>query len=60
MMAHAARNTEIPFMVLKDRIVEKGKSLESAIHELKPSLNAELEAGRARREAKADISALKG
>jgi hypothetical protein len=54
-VAHAARNTEVPFMVLKHRIVDEGKSLEGAIRELKPGLNAAAEAARARAEAKSDI-----
>jgi len=57
-VAHAARNTEIPFMVLKHRVVYESKSLESAIREFKPDLNAAAEARRAREEAKSDISAL--
>jgi aspartyl aminopeptidase len=59
-VAHAARNTEVPFMVLKHRIVKEGKSLEDAIREFKPDLNAAVEAERARAEAKSDISALEG
>lgn len=59
-VAHAARNTEVPFMVLKHRVVDEGKTLEAAIHELKPALNAPVEADRARAEAKADIAALEG
>jgi hypothetical protein len=58
--AHAARNTNVPFMVLKHRIVDEGKSLEDAIREFKPDLNAAAEAARARAEAKSDISALEG
>jgi hypothetical protein len=57
---HASRNTEVPFVVLKHRIVEEGKSLEDAIHEFKPDLNAAVEARRARAQAKSDISALEG
>ena len=57
-VAHAARNIEVPFMVLKHRVVEEGKSLEDAIHELKPRMNAAAEAARARAEAKSDILAL--
>src|SRR5262245_57697440 len=58
--AHAARNTGVPFMVLKHRLLEEGKSLEDAIHEFKPDLSAPGEAARARAEATADISALEG
>jgi hypothetical protein len=59
-VVHAARNTEVPFMVLKHRIVEEGKSLEAAIHEFKPALNAPVEARRAHAQAKSDIQELEG
>lgn len=59
-VAHAARNTEIPFMVLKHRTVYEAISLEAAIQELKPDLNAAVEARRAYMQAKSDISALEG
>src|SRR4029450_11176818 len=59
-VAHAAQNTEIPFMVLKHRTVYEAKSLKAAIQELKPDLNAGVEAQRAYMQAKSDISALKG
>jgi hypothetical protein len=59
-VAHAARNTEVPFMVLKDRTVYQGKSLEDAIREFKPDLNATGEARRARAQAKSDVSELEG
>jgi len=57
-VAHAARNTDIPFMLLKHRTVSEGKNLEQAIRELKPAVNAAGEARKAREQAKADISAL--
>ena len=57
-VAHAARNTDIPFMLLKDRTVNERKDLEEAIRELKPDANAVAEARTAREQAKADISAL--
>ena len=60
MVAHAARNTEIPFMVLKHRVVDEGKSLTDAIQEFKPELDAAGQAKRARAEAKADVTAIKG
>jgi hypothetical protein len=59
-VAHAARNTKVPFMVLKHHVLYEGKSLEDVIHEFKPDLNAAAEAQRARAEAKSDISALAG
>ncbi len=57
-VAHAARNTNVPFMVLKDRVVHQGKSLEDALREFKPDVNAAAEARRARVEAKSDLSEL--
>ena len=59
-VAHAARNTNVPFMVLKHRVLNEDKSLEAAIHEFRPDLNAAVEAERARAEAKSDISSLRG
>jgi hypothetical protein len=59
-VAHAARNTEVPFMVLKHRVLDEGKTLEDAIREFRPNLNAVVEANRARAEAKSDIQALLG
>jgi hypothetical protein len=59
-VAQAARNTKVPFMVLKQRVVYEGKSLEDAIHEFKPDLNAADEAQRARVEAQSVISELEG
>ncbi len=55
MVAHAARNTQIPFMVLKDRVVNQGKTLDAAIREWKPEMDAKAEASRARAEAREDI-----
>jgi hypothetical protein len=57
-VAHAARNTEIPFVVLKHRVVYEGTSLDAAIREIKPNLNGRVEAQRAYTQAKSDISAL--
>jgi hypothetical protein len=59
-VAHAARNTEIPFMALKHRVVYEAQSLTAAIQELKPDLNGAVEAQRAYMQAKSDISALEG
>jgi hypothetical protein len=59
-VAHAARNTDIPFMALKHRVVYEAKSLPAAIQELKPDVNAAAEAQRAYMQAKSDISALEG
>lgn len=57
-VAHAARNTGVPFQVLKHRVLEERKSLEAAIRELKPDVDAAAEASRARKMARADIAAL--
>jgi len=59
-VAHAARNTDIPFMVLKHRVVYETRSLQAAIQELKPDVNGAVEARRAYTQAKSDISALEG
>ena len=59
-VAHAARNTEIPFMVLKHRVVNERKPLATAIRESKPDVDAVVEAQRARAEARSDLAALAG
>jgi hypothetical protein len=56
--AHAARNTQIPFVVLKDRVITRGQTLTSAIRESKPELDATLEANRAVAEARAELARL--
>ena len=57
-VAHAARNTEIPFMVLKHRVVNEHKPLATAIRELKPDVDAAAHAKRAQAEARSDMAAL--
>jgi hypothetical protein len=54
-VAHAARNTQVPFMVLKHRVLNEGRSLADAIEEYKPELNAKDEVTRARSAARADL-----
>ena len=54
-VAHAARNTEVPFMVLKDRVLNQGQSLTEAIREFKPELDAKAEVKRARAAARSDL-----
>jgi hypothetical protein len=54
-VAHAAHNTKVPFMVLKDRVLNQGQSLTEAIHEFKPELNARAEVTRARDAARSDL-----
>lgn len=57
-IAHASRNTQVPFILLKHRVLVEGQSLEQAISASKPDLDARSEVQRARQEAKADIAAL--
>ena len=57
-IAHAARNTQVPFILLKHRVLVEGQSLEEAISASKPEIDARSEVQRARQEAKADIAAL--
>jgi hypothetical protein len=55
-VAHAAKNTQVPFILLKHRVLNEKKSLEAAIRASKPELDAALEADRARLEARADLA----
>jgi hypothetical protein len=57
-VAHAAKNTEVPFVLLKQRVLREGMTLDRAIAELKPKANASIEASRARAEARSDIASL--
>jgi hypothetical protein len=57
-LAHAARNTQVPFILLKHRVLTEGMSLEEAIRASKPDIDARTEALRARGEARADILTL--
>jgi hypothetical protein len=57
-LAHAARNTQVPFVVLKHGVLEQGKSLAAAIEEYKPQLDGAAEAKRAREAARKDIAAV--
>ena len=59
-VAHAARNTDVPFMVLKHRVLNEGKSLAQAIRESKPAIDAANEASQARAQARSDIAAIAG
>lgn len=58
MVAHAARNTELPFMVLKHRVLNEHQSLTAAIRASKPELDAAAEVERARDQARADLQAI--
>jgi hypothetical protein len=59
-VAHAARNTQVPFMVLKHRVLSEKQpfteSIADAIQEYKPDLDAKAEVERARMEAKVDLA----
>lgn len=56
-IAHAAKNTQVPFILLKHRVLVEGQSLEAAIAASKPDLDARSEVQRARTAAKSDIAA---
>lgn len=57
-VAHAARNTEVPFVILKHHVLEEGRTLTEAIRASKPEADAAGEARRAREAARADIESL--
>jgi hypothetical protein len=59
-VAHAARNTGVPFVVLKQRVLEQDQSLVRAIRESKPDLDAQREAARAANAARFDIAVITG
>ena len=54
-VAHVARNTSVPFVLLKHRVLNEGQTLAEAIHEAKPDLDAKAEVARARAAAEADL-----
>jgi hypothetical protein len=56
-VAHAANNTDIPFVLLKDRVLNKHMTLAAAIHASRPTLPADVEADRAHSEARSDVLA---
>jgi len=55
-VAYAARNTAIPFVLLKHRVLTERMSLDRAIRESRPELDEAAEVSRARAEAKADLA----
>ncbi len=57
-VAHAAKNTQVPFILLKHRVIAEGQSLEEAIRASKPDMDAKREVARARTAARSDIAAL--
>ena len=59
-VAHAARNTDVPFMVLKHRVLVDGRTLADAIHDAKPEADAKAEVARAEAAAKEDLATVGG
>jgi hypothetical protein len=57
-IAHAARNTSVPFMVLKHHVLDEGRPLADAISQYKPGLDAKAEVARARDAARADLAGI--
>ena len=57
-LAHASRDTQVPFILLKHRVLTQGMSLEDAIRASKPDIDARVAALRAKGEARADILAV--
>jgi hypothetical protein len=58
--AYAAKNTGIPFMVLKHRMLKEGHTLSEAIRMQKPELDAVVEMERARTKARAVVGRIAG
>jgi len=56
--AYAAKNTEVPFMLLKHRVLNEKQKLASAIRASRPELDATLETDRATLEARANLARL--
>ncbi len=57
-VAYAARATEVPFVLLKHRVLNENSSLEDAIEASNPKVDASLEAERARLNARAELQRL--
>ena len=56
-VAHAANNCDIPFVLLKHRVLNERMTLAKAIQVSRPMIAADVEAGRARAEARSDVAA---
>lgn len=54
-LAHLSRNTGVPFVLLKHRVLNEGRSVSDAVKMSLPDANVELELNRARAAARADI-----
>ena len=57
-LAHLSKNTEVPFILLKHRVLTEGQSLEEAILASKPEVDARAEVARARAAAREDIASV--
>ncbi len=57
-VVHASQNTDVPFMLLKHRVLNEGDTLVAAIRKSKPQVDAVVEVDRARAEARSDIATL--
>lgn len=57
-VAYLSRNTGIPFVLLKHRILTEGRTLTAAVTMSRPDVNAALEVSRARAEARSDVWAI--
>jgi hypothetical protein len=58
MVAHASRNTEVPFALLKHRVLDQRMSLDEAIRASKPEIDVAGAVREARAEALADVKAV--
>ena len=58
MVAHAARNTQVPFILLKHRVLNEHQTLGAAIRASKPDADVASETTRARTQAQSDIAAI--
>ncbi len=57
-VVHASQNVNVPFMLLKHRVLNEGDTLVAAIRKSKSNVDAVVEAERARAEARSDIASL--
>ncbi len=57
-VVHASQNVNVPFMLLKHRVLNEGDTLVAAIRKSKSDVDAVVEADRARAEARSDIASL--
>ena len=55
-LAHAAKNTQVPFILLKHRVITEGQSLKEALRASKPEIDARDEVARARAASQVRIS----